>query len=169
MARIARYTANTPVALMLEALEQDGALIVEGLLEAESRSRLNREIEPRLSGADPAMEHLNASVAAFCGTQVRHLSGLAGKSGTFAEQVMCHPIYLALCDHVLLPNCAEYQLNLAHLMERGPGAMAQALHRDEDVWIHFPRPRPELMLASVVALVDFTRDNGATVVVPGSH
>ena len=161
MARIARYTANTPVALMLEALEQDGALIVEGLLEAESRSRLNREIEPRLSGADPAMEHLNASVAAFFGTQVRHLSGLAGKSGTFAEQVMCH--------HVLLPNCAEYQLNLAHLMERGPGAMAQALHRDEDVWIHFPRPRPELMLASVVALVDFTRDNGATVVVPGSH
>ena len=33
MARIARYTANTPVALMLEALEQDGALIVEGLLD----------------------------------------------------------------------------------------------------------------------------------------
>lgn len=169
MARIARYTANTPVALMLEALEQDGALIVEGLLDADSRARLNREIEPLLSGADPAMEHLNASVAAFFGTQVRHLSGLAGKSGAFAEQVMCHPIYLALCDRVLLPNCAEYQLNLAHLMERGPGAASQLLHRDEDVWIHFPCPRPELMLASVVALVDFTRDNGATVVVPGSH
>ena len=169
MNSIARHTANAPVELLLEALEHDGALIVEGLLDTESRARLNREIEPLLSGADPAMGHLNASVAAFFGTQVRHLSGLAGKSRGFAERVMCHPLYLALCDHVLLPNCAEYQLNLAHLMERGPGAMAQALHRDEDVWIHFPRPRPELMLASVVALVDFTRDNGATVVVPGSH
>jgi ectoine hydroxylase-related dioxygenase (phytanoyl-CoA dioxygenase family) len=32
-----------------------------------------------------------------------------------------------------------------------------------------PKPSPELQLASVVALVDFTRDNGATRVVPGSH
>jgi ectoine hydroxylase-related dioxygenase (phytanoyl-CoA dioxygenase family) len=32
-----------------------------------------------------------------------------------------------------------------------------------------PKPAPELQLASVIAFVDFTRDNGATRVVPGSH
>ncbi|MGT2433649.1 phytanoyl-CoA dioxygenase family protein [Cupriavidus basilensis] len=79
------------------------------------------------------------------------------------------PLYLALCDHFLLPNCADYQLNLGHLMERGPGAQAQMLHRDEAVWVHYQRPRPELQLATVVALVDFTRENGATIIAPGSH
>ena len=37
------------------------------------------------------------------------------------------------------------------------------------MWSDVPRPAPELQLASVIAFVDFTRDNGATRVVPGSH
>jgi ectoine hydroxylase-related dioxygenase (phytanoyl-CoA dioxygenase family) len=43
------------------------------------------------------------------------------------------------------------------------------LHRDELVWIHVPRPHPELQLATVIALEDFRAENGATRVVPGSH
>ena len=75
----------------------------------------------------------------------------------------------AFCDRVLLPSCARYQLNLGHLLERGPGADEQWLHRDEAVWSDVPRPHPELQLASVIAFVDFTRGNGATRIVPGSH
>jgi ectoine hydroxylase-related dioxygenase (phytanoyl-CoA dioxygenase family) len=37
------------------------------------------------------------------------------------------------------------------------------------VWVDVPKPAPELQLASVVALVDFTKANGATRLVPGSH
>jgi len=169
MTEITRFSADASSDRVMEALERHGAVIVEGVLDRETTERINREVDPPLQAADPAMPHLNAAIAAFFGTQVRHLSGLAGKSPTFAERVMCHPLYLALCDRILLPHCADYRLNLGHLMARGPGAAAQLLHRDEDVWIHFPRPRPELMLASVIALVDFTRDNGATLVVPGSH
>ncbi|MGE8365937.1 phytanoyl-CoA dioxygenase family protein [Cupriavidus basilensis] len=169
MTTIARYAADTSVGLIAKTLEQDGAVIIEGLLDETTVARLNREVDPLLAEADPAMQHLNSSVAAFFGTRVRHLAGLAGKSMTFAEEVMCHPLYLALCDHFLLPNCADYQLNLGHLMERGPGAQAQMLHRDEAVWVHYQRPRPELQLATVVALVDFTRENGATIIAPGSH
>ena len=51
----------------------------------------------------------------------------------------------------------------------GPGAEAQLLHRDELVWVHVPRPHPELQVASVIALEDFRAENGATRVVPGSH
>ena len=42
-------------------------------------------------------------------------------------------------------------------------------HTDELVWNLVPRPHPELQLASVIALVDFTAENGATRVAPGSH
>jgi len=82
---------------------------------------------------------------------------------------MCHSLLLALCDRLLPPACARYQLNLGHLLQRGPGADEQWLHRDEAVWSDVPKPSPELQLASVIAFVDFTRDNGATRVVPGSH
>jgi ectoine hydroxylase-related dioxygenase (phytanoyl-CoA dioxygenase family) len=99
----------------------------------------------------------------------RNVTGLAGKSRTFATDVMVHPILLGACDAFLAPSCARYQLNLAHLIERMPGAGDQYLHRDELVWNLVPQPHPELQLASVIALVDFTAENGATRVVPGSH
>ncbi len=37
------------------------------------------------------------------------------------------------------------------------------------MWNLVPEPKPELQLASVIALVDFTAANGATRVFPGSH
>ena len=64
-----------------------------------------------------------------------------------------------MCDEILLPSCARYHLNLGHVIDRGPGAEAQMLHRDELVWVHFPRPHPEIQVASMVALVDFTKEN----------
>src|SRR5262249_4460517 len=67
------------------------------------------------------------------------------------------------------PACARYQLNIAHVLDRGPGAEAQMLHRDEMVWVHVPRPHPELQLATVIALEDFRAENGATRAVPRSH
>jgi ectoine hydroxylase-related dioxygenase (phytanoyl-CoA dioxygenase family) len=76
---------------------------------------------------------------------------------------------LQVADALLLPNCARYQLNIASILDRGPGAEAQLLHRDEEVWVHLPTPRPIVQVASVWALVDMTRENGATRVVPGSH
>ena len=92
-----------------------------------------------------------------------------GSRATFAVDVMCNPLLLAMCDRLLLPSCARYQLNLGHLLQRGPGSDEQWLHRDELVWSDVPQPHPELQLASVIAFVDFTRENGATRVVPGSH
>ncbi len=82
-------------------------------------------------------------IAAFYGDKVRHVTGLAGKSRCFADEVMCHPLFLEICDRVLLPNCADYRLNLAHLMDRGPGSERQYIHRDELVWVHYRETRPE--------------------------
>ena len=169
MASLPRLAVTDPPDRIHAALEEHGAVIVEGLLDQALLAQLNRDIDPLLARADPHMNHLNPVLDAFFGKRVRHVTGLAGKSRAFTENVMCHPLLLALCDRVLLPGCASYQLNLGHLMDRGPGAEAQWPHRDEDVWVHCPRPHQELQLATVVALVDFHRGNGATYVVPGSH
>jgi ectoine hydroxylase-related dioxygenase (phytanoyl-CoA dioxygenase family) len=115
------------------------------------------------------MKHMNPAIQFFYGDRTRHVNGMAARSRTFATQVMIHPVYLAICDRVLLPSCARYQLNLGHLIDRGPGAQAQFLHRDEVVWVHLPQPHAEIQVASMIALEDFRAENGATRVVPGSH
>ena len=106
---------------------------------------------------------------AFHGPYTKQVTGACAISPTFATEVMCHPLLLALCDRILLPSCARYQLNLGHLLQRGPGADEQLLHRDEAVWSDVPKPAPELQMATVIALVDFTRENGCTRIIPGSH
>ena len=150
-------------------LRRDGAVIVERLLSDDVVARVNHEVEAAVAAADPEEPFFNAILSAFHGPQTRQVPGLPGISRTFALEVMCHPMLLALCDRVLLPSCARYQLNLGHLLQRGPGAEDQWLHRDEAVWSDVPKPSPELQLASVIAFVDFSRANGATRVVPGSH
>jgi ectoine hydroxylase-related dioxygenase (phytanoyl-CoA dioxygenase family) len=154
---------------VVAALHEYGAVIVDDMLDAAALARINAEVDPHLAAADPARAHLNPGVAWFFGKRTRHLTSLAAKSPSFASDVMCHPLLLGACDAVLGPSCARYQVNVAHLLDRGPGSDAQLLHRDELVWIQVPRPHPALQLASITALVDFEAANGATRVVPGSH
>ncbi|MFN8643386.1 MAG: phytanoyl-CoA dioxygenase family protein [Candidatus Binatia bacterium] len=152
------------------ALRDDGAIIIEGLLAADAVARINDEVEAAVAAADPDAPLFNPIIQLFHGARTRQVSGIAGRSRAFAVDAMCAPALLALCDRVLLPWCARYQLNIGHLLQRGPGAEEQLLHRDEAVWSDLPsRGAMELQLASVIALVDFTHDNGATRVVPGSH
>ncbi|MGH7340438.1 MAG: phytanoyl-CoA dioxygenase family protein, partial [Candidatus Rokuibacteriota bacterium] len=105
----------------------------------------------------------------FYGDRVRQITGMAAQSRIFAEEILCHPFYTEICDAILGPSCARYQQNVSQVKDRGPGAAKLLLHRDEDVWIQLPRPHSEVELASVIALVDFSAESGATVVAPGSH
>ncbi len=161
---------------VIAALDEYGAVIIENLLPADLLAELNNIIDPLIDSASMTTE-INELVDMFFGERVRHITGLAGKSTRFADELMCHPLFMALCDHILLPSCASYQLNLAHLMDRGPGSEQQMIHRDQEVWVHYcsqraasdDGPLNDIQVASMIALVDFTKENGATCVVPGSH
>jgi ectoine hydroxylase-related dioxygenase (phytanoyl-CoA dioxygenase family) len=168
-ATLERFTAMSNPDDIHRAIERDGAAIVEGLLSLDVVDRVNAEVEEAVAAADPGEALFNPVMQAFHGPFTKQVAGMPGISRTFAVDVMCHPLLLALCDRILAPSCARYQLNLGHLLQRGPGSDEQWLHRDEAVWSDVPKPAPELQLATVIAFVDFTRENGATRVVPGSH
>lgn len=169
MPSLQHFNAQDDIKLISQALLDDGGVIVEGLIPSDQLAPLNAQIDPLLDAADPEHQHLNPVLDVFFGKRTRHVTGLVGKSPLFAENILLHPVFKGLSDEILLPNCADYILNLAHIMDRGSGAEQQLFHRDEDIWIHMPKERPELELASIIAMTDFTRENGATVVVPGSH
>jgi ectoine hydroxylase-related dioxygenase (phytanoyl-CoA dioxygenase family) len=167
--QLTRLQATDPIDEVVGTLREEGGVIVEGLLSRATLDRFNAELDPLLADAKPDRKFLNPGLDFFFGERTRHITAVASKSPTFVADVLLHPVYLGICDAILGPSCARYQLNLAHVLDRGPGAEQQYIHRDELVWVHVPRPHPELQVASVVALVDFTADNGATRVVPGSH
>lgn len=167
---VRRIKADEPAEAVTAALLEDGAVIVEGFLDDDVLDRFNAELDPYLDAASyGGATYLNDVVAWFFGHRTRQLTGVAGKSRVFATEILTHPLFRAVCDDILLPSCSRYQLNIAHVLDRGPGSGQQIIHRDEAVWIHLPNPHPEVQLASVVALVDFTAENGATRVAPGSH
>lgn len=168
-ASLQRVHLTDPIERIVAILGDDGGVIVEGLLDRDTLARFNAELDPLLERVEPERKFLNPALDFFFGARTRHITAVASKSRTFVTDVLLHPILLGISDAILGPSCARYQLNLAHILDRGPGAEQQYIHRDELVWVHVPRPHPELQLASVIALVDFTADNGATRVVPGSH
>lgn len=153
---------------VIAAIEEVGAVIVEDLVAESQVAALLSEVRPHIERADPDMQHVNETLQTFF-RGVRNVTGLASKSATFVETVLLHPLLLAAADAIIGPNCASYTLNVAHLMVREPGAPRQWLHRDQNVWSFLPNHHPEVELASVIALTDFTKQNGATAVVPGSH
>jgi ectoine hydroxylase-related dioxygenase (phytanoyl-CoA dioxygenase family) len=168
-ARIPRLVAGAPTEHIVAGLGEHGAVIVEGVLSPDLLTRFNAEIDPILEQVSPDRSYLNPAIDYFYGDRVRQITGVAARSRIFGEEILCHPFYADVCDAILGPNCSRYQLNVAQVMDRGPGAEQQLLHRDEDVWVHLPRPHAEVQLASVIALVDFSAELGATVVAPGSH
>ncbi len=168
-ASLPQLPADAPAAAFAKALDEHGAVIAHGVLDADLLRRFNDELDPILADIDPARSYLSPAIDFFYGDRVRQLTGVAAHSRVFGEEVLCHPFYRDLCDAVLGEQCAGVLLNVAQVMDRGPGAKQQLLHRDEDVWVHLPRPHPEVQLASVIALVDFREELGATLAVPGSH
>jgi ectoine hydroxylase-related dioxygenase (phytanoyl-CoA dioxygenase family) len=152
-----------------ELLQEDGAIIVEGFLDPALLRDFNAEIDDLVRQQPTDREFMNPIYDFFFGKKTRHLSALAAHSRIFREQILLHPTYKSLCDTILLPRCANYQLNYSHIFEIGPEAVKQQFHRDGLCWLELAAEPYEVEVASIVALTDFTIDNGATLVVPGSH
>jgi ectoine hydroxylase-related dioxygenase (phytanoyl-CoA dioxygenase family) len=133
------------------------------------RAGLESDLDAVVQAAPPGIsDPVIPFMTEFYGRDTVRLDGLPAKSKTFID-VLTQPLLLAAADHFLLPTCARYTYNTGQLIEIRPGETAQTLHRDEDAWLHFPRPRPEIEVEALFALSDFTVENGATQVVPGSH
>ena len=170
MAGLQRFSRGADGGHIAAAMVRDGAVIVEDFLTGDTCARFNAELDPLLAARAPNHGSPNAVVEYFHGAQTRHLTGVAAHSDTFVSDILLHPLYQALGDHLLLPACSDYQLNIGHVLQRGPGSEDQLLHRDQDVWPRYLAPVIEhRQFASVIALSDFTAEMGATRVVPGSH
>lgn len=140
-------------------------VVITDLVNAADRAAVRGELAPYMERVKVATD----DPAAFYPGLTRRTTGLVARSKTVGGIVL-HDRTLELCNHFLLPNGQPgYQLHVTAALEVGPGARAQTLHREHDAFTFFPQPRPNLIVASMWAISDFRADNGATLLVPGSH
>lgn len=100
----------------------------------------------------------------FEGFATERVYTLVARDPLFAE-IAIDPRIMALCDAILLPDCL---LTASQAIVIAPGETPQPWHTD-DSFYDIPRPRPMISLSTIVAVDDFTIENGATEIIPGSH
>jgi ectoine hydroxylase-related dioxygenase (phytanoyl-CoA dioxygenase family) len=154
---------------VLAALDRDGAVIVDGLLDAELLATFRDDMERAAASFGAGTRGGDATVQRFWGEVTKRFTRLASRSSAFVD-ILLHPTMLAVADALLLPNCGSYWMNTGQMMIIGPGEAAQVLHRDADNWRTMNRPDGfEVTVSCMFAITDFTAEVGATRVVSGSH
>ncbi len=157
MLRLDRLPADAPIARIMEVMNREGVVILEGLMSKAETAALVDELTPFLVTTKPGRE-------TFSGFKTTRTGALPARSARVRAALLDKRIR-AICDEVLLPNCENYQVNVTHVIRIMPGEVAQVLHRDRVSWKHLKGMEPQLN--TIWALSDFTKENGATRVAPG--
>ena len=164
---IPQFSADASARDITAALGEAGCVVVTGVTDAELRQSITDELAPHMANARFLEED---DPSRFYPARTRRVSALVARSPSVTDHLVAHPLSLEVCETHLLPNSEYgYQLHVSAALEIGPGAREQVLHREENSFTFFPLPRPNIIVASMWAVTDFRADNGATLLVPGSH
>jgi hypothetical protein len=146
------------------AFDAEGGLVVEGFIAPDLLARLQSDFAPLIASHPPGST-TEGLWTEFHGDQTKRITGLPKFSSAWVE-LLCDPRYQAMGDRYL--GAEDYWLNTGQLICIGPGETPQMLHRDELNW---PRATSagEITVTAIFALTDFTKENGATVIAPGSN
>lgn len=139
------------------SLAVDGYAILENVLTPEEVAGVRGELAPHLDTTDPGRDD-------FEGLSTQRVCALLAKSRVF-DDIVSHSRVLPILERILGAGCL---LSAATAINIGPGETAQAMHYDE-AFYRMPKPRAPFGVATMWAMSDFTADNGATRLIPGSH
>jgi ectoine hydroxylase-related dioxygenase (phytanoyl-CoA dioxygenase family) len=147
---------NNQTRQQLLELEQRGYTIIPEFLGSEQLATVNRLYDDMLGGYQGRNN--------FEGQLTERIYTLVARHRVFQDIAQDSRI-MALCDALFLPN---YLLTANQAIVISPGETPQPWHTD-DSFYPLPRPRPMVSLSTIVAVEDFTAENGGTEVIPGSH
>ncbi|MEM7018749.1 MAG: phytanoyl-CoA dioxygenase family protein [Pseudomonadota bacterium] len=158
-------------------MDSDGAVIINDALSLEECDQIVSEMRPFIDATPHGLHGLEHS---------RRVGALVARSPA-SHKAIAHPVMMGACEALLgeqsrSPNSVRrvqmphkqgrypWKLMLTQIIDVGPGQQRQDLHRGNGLWGHdFSGHGLELQIETMWALTDFTAENGATHVLPGSH
>jgi ectoine hydroxylase-related dioxygenase (phytanoyl-CoA dioxygenase family) len=143
----------------LQEIETQGYTVLESVIDPALIDALNEALDrlERELGTRPGCN-------LFEGHHTIRIYNLLARDRVF-QSVPVHPAVLPVIEGVLDRGCLVSSLSSISI---DPGERAQPIHAD-DTLIGLPRPHPPVVCNSMWALTEFTEENGATRIVPGSH
>lgn len=172
---LSTVSSDASVEQVVEIIRRDGGVIISDFVSPATLKALTEELDTYLKatpcGVDPY----------FAGTQTRRVARIIGRSDT-AVEVALNPLFIDTARQILqtpthvwvgsdrIEVAPDIQLSITQAIQIGPGQGLQPLHRDDatSLWRH-PQYGREARLQMMLAISDFTDENGATRVIPGSH
>lgn len=174
--KMPRLPSSASVEDVVEVILSAGGVIIEDFLDAALLQNLKADLDVILAttptGSDPE----------FAGTRTRRAGSLFARTRYMAD-VALHPLFKGAADKILrrkicygwfgnqrVEQVPDIRIGVTQAIQIGPGQGEQPLHRDDFAffWEHTPTSG-EARLQVMVAITDFTAENGATLVIPGSH
>ena len=147
-----RFDADAHAARM----RQDGYTVIEDFLDADGLARFREALAPYLGSHHGRND--------FEGFKTERVYTLVARAPVF-QDIAADPRVLALIGRFLQPN---FLLSASHVISLEPGETAQSIHSD-DSFYRQRRPRPPIGISVIGAIDAFTKANGATEIIPGSH
>lgn len=155
------FDKNAGTDAVVAGLNRDGAAILWEQASHETVDAVAAELRPYFDAEGDRFQ------SDFNGYETRRISAILARSRTSAELIGDRRL-LGILDAILLPHCINYRIGSTTGIEILPGEDAQELHRDDSIY-PVRIPGVQLQVNAMWALNDFSVENGATRIVPGSH
>ncbi len=146
---------------VLKIIDQDAGVIIDNVLSQNQLDKISEELNPYLANTKEGQDD-------FTGFNTRRVGALMARSSE-CRVLALDPKINEVSKRFLEPHSDGYQLHFTSAIDIAPGESEQILHRDRGVWGGYIPRKIETQLSTVWAITDFTKENGATQVVPGSH
>ena len=158
---IERFAKDGSTPAIVAAIQRDGAAVVENFVDDDIADQVRTDLR------EPFDRVGRSSESDFNGYKTLRVNSVLDISSASAH-IVGHERMLEVLDPLLLPHCFSYRIGSCTAIEIHPGETDQRLHRDDSIY-PMRIPGIEWQVSVMWALDDFTFENGATRVVPGSH
>lgn len=172
MTGLARVTPDADLDSVVEIIERDGGVIVEDFIDQDTLGALWEDLRP-------ALEQQAYGEGGYVGTRTRRVSSLFART-TRLTPVVTQPLFLGSARRIMqqpvpmwigrnrLEMTPTIQIGVTQAIQLHKGQGKQPLHRDDA--LHLRRhPGPTSRVQLMLAMSKFTKENGGTLVIPGSH
>ncbi len=160
--QLPRLGSEATAVEVMSALDQAGCAIVERLVSGNTIAAVKRELEPFARQTPTGGDHIS-------GELTRRTGAVPTRSPSSWPMIQ-HPTILAIAEHYLGGPDERFHLCTAVTSDLLPGQTAQPVHRDQWTYGGFPWPAGfEVEVNVLWTMQEFTEENGATRVAPGSH
>ncbi len=159
MPKLETLPATATTDEILAVLKRDGALILKDVLTPEEIAQVKKETMAYIEATPEGQDD-------FTGHHTTRTGALVARSEACREMV-AHKAITDAAQAFLKPFCERIQLHLTQIIRIKPGQPRQQIHRDRWAWgTYITNVEPQFN--TIWAVTDFTKENGATQVCPGS-